>query len=1045
MHVFQQDDYYNQPAFSGFLPGVAGLDGIPIWVFYVNRGQGVVSFGTESKDGCIAEFFSAAAAYRAVSEQGFRTFIKVSGPEPRVYEPFARQVTGDNTRLSVTSDKISFTETNPDLGLRVDVSYRILPNASVGALIREAVVTNISDKPLSYEIIDGLAVIIPAGVDYGGLKEIPTTAQAWMTARRVGRNSAVYRVGATMSDSANVEEISRVNFAVGFRRSGTEQEPVDILFDADVLFPPQQQMTRAVGFENFSLKELCGRTQIEEGKLPCAFFADEATLSPGGSTTIVGLYGSADSLEVFQGFQREISAPGRLQQGIEAGDSATSSITRVCETRTANTNFNAYCEQNFLDNVLRGGFPHIEKTPQKDVYIPVFSRKHGDLERDYNWFVIPPENYSQGWGNYRDVNQNRRSDIFFVPQAGMENLWEFVSLIQADGYNPLVVQGRGFLLSEVHELSTELQDYPATRELVSHGEFSPGRLYQSIFREADSRDEALRVFRLVLGRSEAVVHADHGEGFWIDHWTYNNDLLENCLAVFPEQAADLFWAQRRYPYYQSSHHVLPRTQKWSVVNGKVRQYKAVREDEDAAAASKWMLDSAGRMYLAGLGEKLLGLSAVKFLTRDAFGIGIEMEAGKPGWYDALNGLPGLLGSSLPESWELLRLLGNLRNGLTPGHDPVEVSQEIARLLSAIRSCLTLPTDTDAQLHMRWDAMAGERERYREEVRQGFSGNRVRIPRQELITLLSAMADDVRAGLQRGKERNNGVYPTYLIIQPRDAAAVQTYLADGSGGGRLQFDLRIMPLFLEGFVRALSVETNPEARRAIHHMVMHSNLYDRKLGMLRVNDSLEHESQEIGRARAFTPGWLENGSIWMHMEYKYLLALLRGEMYQEFWELARTMLVPFMDPQVYGRSIFENSSFIVSSCHPDSSLHGRGFVARLSGSTAEFISMWVILFFGRVPFRMHDGRLQLVLDPCIPGELFDTSGEVTCSWLHNTSVTYINPSRSSVIPGGAVRPRRITLQPRGQQEDLQFDIGVIPSPYAEMTRRGEIRSIRVELA
>lgn len=42
----------------------------------------------------------------------------------------------------------------------------------------------------------------------------------------------------------------------------------------------------------------------------------------------------------------------------------------------------------------------------------VYSRKHGDLERDYNYFSMLPEFYSQGNGNFRDVNQNRRCDTF---------------------------------------------------------------------------------------------------------------------------------------------------------------------------------------------------------------------------------------------------------------------------------------------------------------------------------------------------------------------------------------------------------------------------------------------------------------------------------------------------------------------------------------------------------------------------------------------------------------------------------------------------------
>ena len=42
---------------------------------------------------------------------------------------------------------------------------------------------------------------------------------------------------------------------------------------------------------------------------------------------------------------------------------------------------------------------------------------------------------------------------------------------------------------------------------------------------------------------------------------------------------------------------------------------------------------------------------------------------------------------------------------------------------------------------------------------------------------------------------------------------------------------------------------------------------------------------------------------------------------------------------------ENSSFIASSANPNPDIHGRGFVARLSGSTTEMISMWIEMFIG----------------------------------------------------------------------------------------------------
>ena len=39
-------------------------------------------------------------------------------------------------------------------------------------------------------------------------------------------------------------------------------------------------------------------------------------------------------------------------------------------------------------------------------------------------------------------------------------------------------------------------------------------------------------------------------------------------------------------------------------------------------------------------SKLCILGMLKFSTLDPYGMGIEMEGGKPGWNDAMNGLPG---------------------------------------------------------------------------------------------------------------------------------------------------------------------------------------------------------------------------------------------------------------------------------------------------------------------------------------------------------------------------------------------------------------------
>ena len=80
-------------------------------------------------------------------------------------------------------------------------------------------------------------------------------------------------------------------------------------------------------------------------------------------------------------------------------------------------------------------------------------------------------------------------------------------------------------------------------------------------------------------------------------------------------------------------------------------------------------------------------------------------------------------------------------------------------------------------------------------------------------------------------------------------------------------------FLEGAVHALRSAPDPVQAKAIYDAVRASSLYDQKLGMYRVNAPLDEESFEIGRSRIFSPGWLENESIFLHMHYKFLLETL----------------------------------------------------------------------------------------------------------------------------------------------------------------------------
>jgi hypothetical protein len=82
---FVIENYNFARPLANFFPGIAGKYGIPMWVFYVNRGQAISSFGTKDKDHSILEFFPANKSWQLVTSHGFRTFLKVRSGKKDVH------------------------------------------------------------------------------------------------------------------------------------------------------------------------------------------------------------------------------------------------------------------------------------------------------------------------------------------------------------------------------------------------------------------------------------------------------------------------------------------------------------------------------------------------------------------------------------------------------------------------------------------------------------------------------------------------------------------------------------------------------------------------------------------------------------------------------------------------------------------------------------------------------------------------------------------------------------------------------------------------
>ena len=177
-------------------------------------------------------------------------------------------------------------------------------------------------------------------------------------------------------------------------------------------------------------------------RTPCAFTGTSATIAPLANITITSVYGHAPSLEVFlKNISPMLRTVGFISASRAIAKSLAENITARAATKSGVPVFDAHVRQSFLDNTLRGGLPIDLGTTAdgKPATYHVYSRIHGDIERDYNNFQLDPSFFSQGPGNFRDVSQNRRLDVLFDPTVGDFNVKVFFSFLQADGYNPLTV------------------------------------------------------------------------------------------------------------------------------------------------------------------------------------------------------------------------------------------------------------------------------------------------------------------------------------------------------------------------------------------------------------------------------------------------------------------------------------------------------------------------------------------------------------------------------------------------------------------------------
>jgi hypothetical protein len=727
------------------------------------------------------------------------------------------------------------------------------------------------------------------------------------------------------------------------------------------------------------------------------------------------------------------------------------------------------------------------------------------LERDYNAFSIESTFFSQGPGNFRDIAQNRRNDVTFSPRMGSFDIQMFLSYIQADGYEPLTVEAVVYryenndLAEEVAKnVTNDAKSAESLGNVLKGGAFRPGQLFTLVEQLKINLSVTNEVFiNSVLSGAQDRASAVYGQGYWADHWDYYIDMIEAYLDIYPDGEEELMY-DKELRYFFSTATVRPRSEKYVLeltYDGKshhvlqldstyfdtvkVEEQEAFRDQNTGLLGieANWQRTRDGDPFMSSPIAKLFLLGSLKFAMRDPWGMGVEYEAGRPGWLDSMNGLPGMVGSGMAETYELYLLLKYVKKVVDTYDRPIDIPTELHTMLKIVNGALDdleeggyedskeLPLHVPEPLFEYWDVVAAARENYRNDVETYFYGNTTSVKATVVSDMVGRWIDQIDLGIDRsfkfgtvgyGDDGKSGIPATFFSYD-----ITKWEKNDGHNDVGLPtvnakaMKLRIFPLFLEGPVRYMKIiEDDHEKMKDIYEKVLGSGLRDKELKMYFLSASLKGQSYDMGRQIAFAPGWLENQSIWMHMSYKYYLQLLRGNLFTEFFaEMKGGGILPFMDPDVYGRSLMECSSFIASSAFPDPSIVGEGFLARLSGSTAEFMDIWKLMFIGPDLFtKDKHGDVVMQLVPALPSWLFedeesdkdptfdeDGSHIVTFKLFGAIPVTYHNPGGKNLF-GESPKSYNITFK---HGKPLSVDGPTIPSKAAlEIRRVSGVKSIDV---
>jgi len=781
------------------------------WMFISS--SGALTAGRRNADSALFPYASDDQITNARASTGSVTLVRFA--DGQIWEPFTPHSNSTatiqrNLYKTPLGNKLVFEEINESRQL--SFRYRWTFSKRFG-FIRSCQLQNLSDQPLSIDLLDGIQNILPPGVGSEFFMRYSNLANAYKRSECLaGSKLGIFYLSSVPTDKAEPSE--------GLRTTTVWQSGLNP--DATLIAPHQIKQFRAnsplqteedvrgktAAYLTVTTDELSASETLD-WQLAAEVNQDHAAIIELDqwikSSADHAVEIEADIDESESDFLRILSSSDALQCGANA---------RSCNRHLSNTVFNVMrggvpldgyqvrrsdfikfvsnfndeassAHQAFLEGLpeslsISGLQSAIEPLSDPDLtrlsleYLPLaFSRRHGDPTRPWNHFSIELKSEDgqtnlDYQGNWRDIFQNWEALQLSFPEFSTGMISRFVNATTADGYNPYRVTRNGF-------------DWEVPE---------PDDPWANI-------------------------------GYWGDHQIiYLLKLLEWNRKFYPGALDRLLntavFTHANVPYRIKSLEAIKKNPQDTIEYDLPLAKEITNRVETFGADGKLLRNQKDTIHNVTLVEKLLTLSLAKMSNFIPDG-GIWLNTQRPEWNDANNALVGN-GLSMVTACYLHRWFKFLSEWIAD-HESSDfsISIEVATFLRTVGETLIeneslLSENTEpAERENIVEALSMAGSRYREALYSNSpSGAFEDVPKQKVISFFQSARRHLESTI-RNNRRADGLFHAYNLLDWNDGgieieqlyemlegqvAALSSGLLSASEAVELLDALRESPLYRE---------------------------------------------------------------------------------------------------------------------------------------------------------------------------------------------------------------------------------------------------------